>query len=223
MALPVTEEQRGDRCRQHVRPFGAQAWAAQELVLRQEQELVLRQEESRRGNRGDLPVPPRRLSTPSRPGRAGGLPGLPGSTRATGTLGGLADLLRQLGCGEEAERLRRFGLNPDRSTASGVADDGVISRPAGYRRYAPWSGGQSPPAGPSRALGALAGLCPASWVRPGGPPAGSGSRRPGRGRTRDLPGRVGPRAGACRRGQGAFEGLRAPSRVSTRRMSAAVV
>ena len=36
-------------------PFGAQAWAAQELLLRRER--------SRRGNRGDLPVPPRRLST----------------------------------------------------------------------------------------------------------------------------------------------------------------
>jgi hypothetical protein len=34
--------------------------------------------------------------------------------------------------------------------------------------------------------------------------------------------RVGSRAGACRRGQGVCEGLRAPSRVSTRRTSSAV-
>ena len=33
-----------------------------------------------------------------------------------------------------------------------------------------------------------AGIQVAGW-RPGGPPAGSGSRRPGRGRTRGLPGR----------------------------------
>ena len=41
----------------------------------------------------------------------------PGSTPATGCRRPLADLLIKQGRGEEAERLRRFGLNPDGSIA----------------------------------------------------------------------------------------------------------
>jgi hypothetical protein len=92
-------------------PFGAQAWAAQELLLRLEG--------SRRGNRGDLPVPPRRLSTPSRPARLAACLDYPGRRGRRGTVGGLADLLRQLGCGRKRSRCARFGLNSDGLTVSG--------------------------------------------------------------------------------------------------------
>ncbi len=48
-------------------------------------------------------------------------------------VGHLADLLAWQGRGEEAERLRRFGLNPDGSTASGWRTVGAVSCPACYQ------------------------------------------------------------------------------------------
>ena len=42
-----------------------------------------------------------------------------GDTGAPNLAGRLAELLAQQGQGEEAERLRRFGLNPDGSIACG--------------------------------------------------------------------------------------------------------
>ncbi len=46
----------------------------------------------------------------------------------------LAELLTQQGRGEEAKRLRWFGLAPYGSTARGRRTTGIVSRPPGYRR-----------------------------------------------------------------------------------------